>query len=388
MKARRGLLWGLAGLTVVAILFYAFRPKSLLVETVKVQRGKLLEVTEEEGKTRMHDHFVIAAPISGITRRIQLHAGDNVQPGEIMAWIDPAPIDPRQNAVLEAHLNAALATRKQSEAMVLRTKSDYEQAQRDSQRSRALAEQGIISKESYEKVAALDHAAFQRLEEAMASQEVATHQVEEANAALLAARGPDSRSPTPIRTSIAGRVLRLYEQSERIVTPGTPLIEIGYTPHLEIVSDFLTREAVKIRVGMRAIITDWGGSQPLYAHVRAIEPGGFTKISALGVEEQRVNVVLDFEGTSDALQDGFHVQVSVITWESDNILCIPPSAVFRSGADWATFVVSQGVAKQTTLKIGHRGEDLWQVMEGVSEGAEVIAHPAAEIIDGVRVRER
>jgi len=388
MKARKKLLWSLTSLAVGAILLYVFRPKPIPVETAKIKRGMLREVTEEEGKTRMHDHFVIAAPVNGITRRIQLHAGDTVQPGEIVAWIDPAPIDPRQNAVLEAHLNAALAARKQSDAMVMRAKSDYEQAQHDLQRSRVLVEQGIVSKESHEKIAAFDQTSFQRLEEAKAGQEVAAHQVQEANAALLAARGSDSGAPTPIRTSIAGRVLRLYEQSERIVTPGTPLIEIGYTPHLEIVSDFLTREAVKIRGGMRAVITDWGGGTPLYAHVRAIEPGGFTKVSALGVEEQRVNVVLDFDGTSDALQDGFHVQVSVITWESDNILCIPSSAVFRSGEDWATFAVSDGIAKQTTLKIGHRGEDLWEVMAGISESAGVIVHPAAEIIDGMRVHAR
>jgi len=388
MKNRVWLLWLLALLAIIGVFFFLFRAKPLIVETAEVRRGPLKVQTEEEGKTRIHDHFVLAASVGGKTRRIELHAGDTVHAGDVVAWIDPSPIDPRQSAVLEAHLRAALAAQKQASAMLAKATSDFEQAQRDRNRSKLLWEQGIISKEAYERVLTSDRSAAEQLEQARANLEAASFQAEEAKASLLVFRGDGSDLPTAIRTPVAGRVLRLIEQSERIVAAGTPLIEIGYAPRLEIVSDFLTREAARMEPGMPALITDWGGEEALGAHVRTIEPGGFTKVSALGVEEQRVNVILDFDQAPPALQDGFHCQVSVITWQSQDVLLIPSSAVFRKDADWAAFVVDKNVAKLAKLKIGHKGEDLWEVLEGVPSAAYVIVHPAAEVTDGSSVRSR
>ena len=388
MKDRNKLLWGLGVIGVAGMLFYLFRPKPLLVETAEVHRGQLREVTEEEGKTRMHDHFVIASMVSGKTRRIELHAGDKVHPGEVVAVVDPSPIDPRESAVLEARLNGARAAQKQADAVTAKATNEYEQTQRDLSRGRSLWEQGIISKEAYERMVTLDKGAAQQLEQAREGVKVASFQAEEAKASLMAVRDNGNDLPTEIRSPVEGRVLRLIEQSERIVAAGTPLIEIGYSPHLEVVSDFLTREAARIQPAMPALITDWGGEEPLLARVRTIEPGRFTKVSALGVEEQRANVVLDFDKTPAALQDGYHVRVTVITWESPDVLLIPSSAVFRRGTDWATFVVNKGVARVTRLKIGHHGDDFWEVMEGVSPGARVIIHPAAELADGDSVRGR
>lgn len=388
MSSRKKVLWLISAIAVSGVLLYLFRPKPILVETAEIRRGELRETTEEEGKTRMHDHFMVAAPVSGKTRRIGLHAGDRVHTGEIVAWIDPSPIEPRENSVLDAHLRATLAAQAQAEAALARATNDHEEAERDLARRRSLWEQGIVSKELYEKALTSERRAARQVEEARANLKVASFQAEAAKASLLVYRGKGNELPTAIRSPVDGRILRVIEQSERIVAPGTPLLEIGDAPHLEIVSDFLTREAARIQPRMPALITDWGGDEPLHAHVRIIEPGGFTKVSALGVEEQRVNVILDFDDPPAKLQDGYHVQVSVITWSSPDVLLIPSSAVFRAGTDWAAFAVDNGVAKLTRLTIGHRGEDFWQVVLGLTYGTKVIIHPPAEVTGGASVRAR
>jgi HlyD family secretion protein len=231
----------------------------------------------------------------------------------------------------------------------------------------------------------MEKAMSRQLQAAKSGAESAAFQVEEARSALLVYEGrPDL--PTPISSPVGGRVLRLIEQSEKVVSTGTPILEIGYSPRLEVVADFLTRDAVKIRPGMPAMITVWGGDSTIPARVRTVEPGAFTKISALGVEEQRVNVICDFEGKPQNLEDGFHVEVQVIIWNGEDILLVPSSAVFRSGKRWSVFVVRNGVAHQMPLKIGHQGEAYWEVSEGVQIGDDVVVHPSGDVKDAVRVR--
>jgi len=185
---------------------------------------------------------------------------------------------------------------------------------------------------------------------------------------------------------IRGRILRLLELSERVVVAGTPIIEIGYTPRLEVVADFLTQDAVKISPGMAAIIDDWGGDRPLRARVRMVEPGAFAKISALEVEEQRANVVLDFLEGSDKLEDAYRVEVRVITWENPEVLKVPSSAVFRSQKDWSVFKLDNGKVRKTIVQLGHRGTFELEVLQGLVDGDIVITHPSADIKDGVRVK--
>lgn len=387
MKRRRQFVYLMIVLLLGAALAFIFRPVPVPVETVVISRGSLQETVEEEGKTRMHDHYTIAATVAGKLRRIKLDAGDTVHGGEIVAWIDPAPIDPRQQAVLEARLNAARASQKQAEALVARAKADYAQAKKDVARAHELFQHGIISREAHDKAVTQDSVAAKQVQAADSALEAAKFQVEEARSALLVYRSGPSTLPTAIRAPVAGRVLKLFEKSERVVNPGTPLVEIGFTPRLEIVSDFLTRDAVRIKPGMPALITDWGGGKDIPARVRLVEPGGFTKISALGVEEQRVNVICDPTGPTDGLEDAYHVNVRVIVWQGSNVLRVPSSAVFRHKNEWAVFVMKKGRARRQTVQIGHRGTSDWEVTAGLKAGDRVIVHPGAEVDNGVQVKQ-
>jgi HlyD family secretion protein len=322
----------------------------------------------------------------GQASQLDLHAGDRVRAGQTVAWIELTPIDPRQNAVLEARLNAARAALKQADATAGRSQAEHAQAVTDLTRGRELFKQNIISREALDKAITLEQAAAKQLQAAKAGAESAAFQVEEARSALMVNQEDRSNQPTAIVSPVDGRVLRLIEQSERVVNPGTPLIEIGYTPRLEVVADFLTRDAVRIKPDMPAMITDWGGDTPIAARVRMVEPGAFTKVSALGVEEQRVNVICDFAADSSGLEDAYHVEVRVITWENADVLLVPSSAVFRSGEDWAVFTVGNGRAHKTTVRLGHRGEIDWEVLEGLHPGDDVIVYPSADVKDGARVR--
>lgn len=386
MKRRTRIIAMVIVLSLAAFLALLFRPSSVPVETASLHRGHLQETVEEEGKTRMHDHFVLAASVTGQLRRVNLHAGDPVHAGEPVAWIDPTPIDPRQRAVLEAQLRAALAVQQQADALAGRSQAEYRQTKVDLARGQELFKHGIISKEQIDKATTLEQAMLKQLQAAMSGAESAAYQVEEAKSALLVYQEGHSELPTAVLSPVNGRILKLIEQSERVVSPGTPIVEIGYDPRLEVVSDFLTRDAVRIKPGMAAKIIDWGGDAPIPARVRMVEPGAFTKISALGVEEQRVNVICDFEGDPQSLQDAYHVEVQVILWDAADVLLVPSSAVFRSGNEWSVFTVRNGKAHSSPIQIGHRGESQWEVIEGLHAGDLVITHPSAAVRDGVRVR--
>ena len=385
MKKRTKALWLLAMFVVVAALVLAFRPRPVLVQVAIASAGLLQQTVDEEGKTRMHDHFTLAATVAGRLRRVELHAGDPIRAGEIIAWVDSAPIEPRQTAVLQARLDAARAAENQARADVGRAQTENDQAAVDFERTRKLFEQGVASREAYDKASSSAAGAAQQLDSAKSRAQAAAFQVQEAQAALMNPSGADTSLPVPIKTPVAGRVLRLIEQSERVVTAGTPIVEIGFTPKLEIVADFLTQDAVKIRPDMDAIIDDWGGDKSLRARVRVVEPGAFTKISALGVEEQRVNVVLDFVDSSDKLADAYRVEVRVVIWQASDVLKVPSSALFRVGEEWAVFKVENGRAKRTTIQTGHRGAFETEVLKGIKAGELLIVHPSAEIKDGVRV---
>jgi len=386
MKRRTRIIAGIIVLLLAAALALVFRPSPLTVETASIRRGHLQEIVEEEGKTRMHDHFVLAATVTGQLRRVDLHAGDRVQSGQPVAWIDPTPIDPRQRAVLEARLQTALAAQRQAEALVGRSGAEYKQTQTDLTRGQELFRQGIISKDAMDKAVTLEQMTVKQMQAADSAAQAAAFQVEEAKSALLVYQEGRSELPTAVLCPVDGHILKLIEQSERVVSPGVPIVEIGYSPRLEVVSDFLTRDAVRIKPGMTAKITDWGGDAPIPARVRMVEPGAFTKISALGVEEQRVNVICDFEGDPQALQDAYHVEVQVILWDAADVLLVPSSAVFRSGNEWSVFTVRNGRAYSSPIRIGHRGQNQWEVTEGLHAEDIVITHPSTGVRDGVRVR--
>lgn len=384
-KRSKFVIWTLVLLAVAASMVLAFRPKPVPVQVAMVTMGPLQQTVDEEGKTRMHDHFILGAGIAGKLRRIELHAGDAVRAGQIITWIDPTPIEPRQTAVLEARLASAQATQKQVEADIGTAQADNDQAVIDLDRTKKLFDQGVASREAYDKAVNRAAAAVKQLDSAKSRMQAAVYQVAEAHAALTTQPGAQASAPMAVRSPIAGRVLKLLEQSERVIPSGTPIIDIGYSPRLEVVADFLTQDAVKISPSMDAMIEDWGGDKPLRARVRMVEPGAFTKVSALGVEEQRVNVVLDFVDGPEKLADAYRVEVRVVTWKSDSVLKVPSSAVSRTGQDWAVFRVQHGHAQRAVLQLGHRGAFETEVLGGLKQGDVVIVHPSTEVDDGVSV---
>ena len=382
------LVAALAGIAVILAL--AFRPSALDVDVATVRRGPLQETLEQEGKTRMHDSFVLASPVAGRLKRIELHAGDPVKAGEIVATIDPVPLEPQQRAALEARLQTAQELEREAAARVQRAEADSSQAKADLERATKLAAEGVIAREALEKAQTADKTANKELDAALFKSKAAASQVEEAKAALLAtaAQDPAGIKTVYLRSPVPGRILRLIEQSERVVGQGTPVVSIGYTPRLEIVADYLTTDAVKISPGMPALIEEWGGSKPILARVRLVEPGAFTKISALGVEEQRVNVVLDFVSGPEQLGDAYRVEVRVITWQSPGVLKVPLSALFRRGDDWNVFIAETDRAIRRNVKIGHRSDLEAEVLDGLREGEQVIVHPGNELTDASRIRIR
>jgi len=382
------LVAAVAGIAVLLAL--AFRPAALDVDIAAVQRGALQETLEQEGKTRMHDSFVLASPVAGRLKRIELHAGDPVKVGEIVATIDPVPLEPQQRAALEARVQTAQELEREAAARVQRAEAGSSQAKADLERATKLAAEGVIAREALEKAQTAGKTANKELDAALFKSKAAASQVEEAKAALLAtaAQDPAGIKTVYLRSPVPGRILRLIEQSERVVGQGTPVVSIGYTPRLEIVADYLTTDAVKISPGMPALIEEWGGSKPILARVRLVEPGAFTKISALGVEEQRVNVVLDFVSAPEQLGDAYRVEVRVITWQSPRVLKVPLSALFRRGDDWNVFIAETDRASRRNVKIGHRSDLEAEVLDGLREGERVIVHPGNELTDASRIRIR
>jgi HlyD family secretion protein len=381
------LVAALAGIAVLLAL--AFRPSALDVDVATVRRGPLQETLEQEGKTRMHDSFVLASPVAGRLKRIEIHAGDPVKAGEIVATIDPVPLEPQQRVALEARLQTAQELEREATARLQRAEADNAQANTDLERATKLAAQGIIARDALEKAQTTAKTASKELDAALYKSKAASFQVEEARAALLAvAQDPAGIKPVYLRSPVRGRVLRLIEQSERVVAPGAPVVSIGYTPRLEIIADYLTTDAVKISSGMPALIEEWGDGNPIPAKVRLVEPSAFTKISALGVEEQRVYVVLDFLSAPEQLGDAYRVEVRVITWQSPSVLKVPLSALFRRGDDWNVFIAGKDRASRRTVKIGHRSDLEAEVLDGLREDDEVIVHPGNEVSDAGRIRIR
>lgn len=379
----------IVGAAVVAVTV-ALRPTPIRVEVARVERGSLQVTIDAEGKTRVRDRFVVAAPVTGKLARIELKRGNSVAHDEIVARIDPlplTPLDPRQLAEAKGRVAAAEQLRNEANAVVEHARADCEQARREFARAEKLIETGDVSSQEFERARNAEQTCRQQLDAARFRSAAAASDVEVAKAALIAVEqsGPSGKTATVIvRAPVAGRVLRVAEENERVVMAGTPLVELSNTT-LEIVIDVLSTDAVKITPGAKVLIEGWGGDKSLQARVRLIEPSGFTKVSALGVEEQRVNVVADFVDDPGSLGDGYRVEARLVLWESANVLRAPASALFRDGQNWSVFVTSQGQARTRKVEIGHRTAFDVEVIQGLSEGTEVIVHPNNQIADGARI---
>ncbi len=394
-RTRRLLIWG-GTAVILGLIAWSLIPDPMPADFATVERGLLRVTIDEEGETRVRDRFVVSAPLAGRVLRIELEPGDRVTAGDtVLATFqptDPVLLDARSRAEAEARVKAAKSAIGRAEADLARTRAELKKSEADLERARRLAGDEIVSAEQLE-AAELNHDTRQKaVRAAEFAVRTTTYDLEVARASLVepGASGA-TREPIIIRSPVDGTVLRRLRESESVVPAGEPLLEVADPRDLEIVSDLLSTDAVKVRRGQKVLIEQWGGEEALHGVVRRVEPSGFMKISALGVEEQRVNVIVDFEDSREdwqALGDGFRVEVRIITWEEDGVLTVPTSSLFRHGDGWAVFAVDAGLAALREIEIGKRNGLAAQVLDGLSDGQQVIVHPSDSIADGVKVAER
>ncbi|MDV3238581.1 MAG: efflux RND transporter periplasmic adaptor subunit [Gammaproteobacteria bacterium] len=389
---------GLTALALVAALVWGFMPRPVPVDVAAAGRGPLRVTVEEEGRTRVIDRYVVSAPVAGYVQRIQLRVGDAVVQCQTLAELEPlrsAVLDPRSRAEAEARVAAAQAAVLAAEQTARAAVADAQIAQKDYERRKALFKDGRISREEHDRAEAAARRAEATRRSSAFAVEVARHELEAARTALeySAAQSAGAAAPerVAVQSPVAGRVLRVLRESEGVVASGQPLIEIGDPAALEVEIEVLSADAVRIRPGMRVEFSRWGGDGILEGRVRVIEPTGFTKVSALGVEEQRVLVIADITSPPEQwsrLGDGYRVEASFILWEGDDVLQIPASALFRHGDGWAVFTLDAGRAHLAPVTVGHSNGFAAQIVDGMTEGAPVIVHPSDAIADGVRVAPR
>ncbi len=395
LETKRGLI-ALLVAVIAAAFIWAMWPKPVQVEVARVTRGPLQVTVDEEGKTRIKDVYTVSAPITGKLLRVSLDPGDSVRKDEtFVAIIEPTVppfLDVRTLRELEAHVAAARAAVALAEAEIRQAQSELEFAEAELERARALSRTKTIAERTLEK-ARLDADTRQAaLARANSNLEVRKRELESAQARLIAPEeGLKGEVPegccVRVRAPVSGRILRLIQESEKVVAAGTPLVEIGDAANLELVVELLSADAVKVAEGALASIEGWGGS-PVTAKVTRIEPAGFTKISALGIEEQRVRVILDIAGDGkvpERLGHDFRVFVRITVYQSADALRVPISSLFRKGEQWAVFAVEGSRARSAAVEIGHRNTAFAEVLSGMPQGAVVILHPSDRIADGVRV---
>jgi HlyD family secretion protein len=386
----------LISIAVIGVLLaVALWPTPAAVELGVVSRGPLVVTVDEEGMTRVRDRFVVSSPVAGRVLRIELEPGDDVARGQAVARVlaeTPPLLDARTRAEAQAAVESARAAVGRAQAEEQRARAALAQLQRELMRTRELAESGAVSRQELEAAEADVRVAEESVSAAAFAAQAAASELQRAQARLAPPPGPETAGRVvTVAAPVDGVVLRRLRESETVVPAGEALLEIGDPRVLEIVADLLSTDAVRIRPGARAMIEEWGGDKPLDARVRRIEPSGFTKISALGVEEQRVNVVLDFVDravASAALGDGYRVEVRIVLWEAAAVTKVPTSALFRDGEAWAVYTVDQGRARRASVDIGHQTAQEAEVVAGLAEGVRVILHPPDTLEDGARIEER
>lgn len=396
---KRIVTWALLSGLVALSMFLAFRPQAVAVDLTTVQPGPMVVMVAEEGYTRVHDMYELSAPVAGRVKRIDAHVGDWVKAGEtVLAQIepgDPSLLDPRTEAQARAAVQTAESARALAEAEVEQAAAELEFAESEWRRANDLVVKGTISRRDFDDAARAHKAGQAALATARAALQMRLFELEQARAQLMSpAETRATRADcdcVPITAPVSGRVMRIPNSSARVVAAGEPLLEIGDPADLEIIVDFLSADAVLIRPGQAVIIDGWGGAEPLSGRVRVVEPFGFTKVSALGIEEQRVNVTIDFVGPADRrkqLGHGYQVEARVILWESESALTVPLTALFRAGEDWAVFIERDGRAQARPVRIGQRNGLVAEVLEGLAPGDRVLSHLSDRVTEGARITER
>jgi HlyD family secretion protein len=403
---------------IVVGLVYAFMPQPIEVDLVKVERGTVQVTVNEDGKTRIRERYVVSAPLNGRILRISMDPGDEVTAGETLLTMieprDPELLDARSVAQAEAQVNAAEAALRRAEPVLESARHAQGFAEAELTRKRGARAQNAISEAELDEAEFLYRQRSEELRSAKLAEEIAEFELQQAQAALIrskprvegetppATAGNGESSATseangsngwnlPIYSPINGRVLRVLQESAAVVTPGTPLVELGDPSDLEVEIDVLSRDAVNIQPGDLVLLEHWGGTRPLKGQVRVVEPSGFTKISTLGVEEQRVNIIVDLIDSGPerlTLGDGFRVEARVVTDEARDALKAPTSSLFRVGTKSAVFKVVDGLVQQQEVKLGRQNGLEAEILEGLKEGDMIVLHPSDRIEAGVKVLPR
>jgi HlyD family secretion protein len=399
IRARRIAFFSPALLALLLALAWTFKPVPVPVDLAVIERGDLEVSVNEEGVTRVRDIFVLSAPVAGLKRRTPHEVGDPViANGTVIASIepsDPAFLDIRSEALALAEMRAAEASLKLADAEVERASAELEYAESEVERARRLSRAATISESALADAERLYRTARAALDEANARLRVREFELQRARSLLLPrndVRGPPEECDcVHVYSPIDGTILRVLNESESVVQAGTPLAEIGNPRDLEIVVDLLSSDAVRVEPGDRSVIRDWGGAEPLTGVVRQVEPYGITQISALGIEEQRVNAIIDITSpTADWLRlgHGYHVEVDIVVMDASDVVKVPFSALFRDAEAWAVFVVRDGTAHLVHVEIGPYNSREAAVESGLAVGDRVVLHASERIADGIAVIER
>jgi HlyD family secretion protein len=391
MKTRNRIALGVALAAVAALVVWSLQPRPVAVEVARVVQGPFEQTIVDDGKTRVRERYVISAPLAGRVERISLEEGDTVRAGETVALLTPtAPafLDARTARELQERVGAAQAQQARARAETLKVLAQRDQARADLERQAKLASGGFVSDTAREQAALALRTAERSVDAARHAEEAAGHDLAQARAALTRYRSGDTSAKWEVTSPVNGAVLKVIQKSEAPVALGAPLLEVADSRSLEAVVDVLSQEAVAIRPGMRARVELGQGVAPLPALVRRVEPAAFTKVSALGVEEQRVNVILDFAGPLDqvwTLGDGFRVEAHIVTHREDKAVKVPVGALFRDGEGWAVFVAADGRAVKRALDVPRRNGVEAMVQDGVKPGERVIVYPSDALRDGSRI---
>ncbi|MCM2314351.1 MAG: efflux RND transporter periplasmic adaptor subunit [Thermoanaerobaculia bacterium] len=379
-------LFVVVGVVLVALVLYAaMRPEPVRVEASKVVRGPLEVTIDEKGETRVRDRFTIAAPASGNLARIEIREGDRVAKGDVLARLVPPPLDARQKGEVKAMVAAADAAARSAEARAAAAGSAWDLARRELERVTKLAAEGIASAEDLDRARSAEDSARRELDGARHSARAAAYELEAARSGLLSLESGGANRAIELVAPADGEVLSIPDRSARVVRAGETLMAVGNSRDIEIVIEVLSADAVRIRPGNTIRIEDWGGDKPLAGSVKVVEPGGFRKISALGIEEQRVRVVGDIRDAPAELGDGYRIEAKIVVWSAESVLKIPVSALARKDGGWSVFRVEGGRVKSVPVKIGQRGRTDAELLEGLADGAVVVVHPGNELLDGARV---
>lgn len=391
----RGIAIAAGIILIAAAVAWAVMPGAVPVETAPVRKGKFVASVDEDGKTRVRERYIVAAPLAGRLGRIRFKVGDPIKVDDAVATITPSPaplMDPRTREEVEERLGAAEANVGRAKAVVERARAQSAQANTDFNRTRTLADRGAATAQALEHAELAVRLADRDLRAAEFLNRAAEHELSQMRA-LLARYSGDSNADQPaeswnVAAPVSGVVLRVAQESETIVQPGTPLLDVGDPRDLEIVVDVLSTDAVEIRPGAEVTIVHWGGPAALSGRVRRVEPAAFTKVSTLGVEEQRVNVLIDIVSPAEqwaSLGDAYQVDAQIVVFTLDDAIIIPAGALFRRGDQWKVFVVKDGRAQIRDVQLLRRSGRFAAIASGLKQDDVVIVYPGDRVASGVRV---